>query len=68
MVNFFLYFDPGLGAMLVQVIVAAVAGIFMFSKNAMFKIKALLGINKPQEDVFGSIEIEDEKAKDNDSD
>ena len=36
----FLYFDPGLGAMLVQAIVAAAAGIILFSKNFMYKVKS----------------------------
>ena len=31
----FLYFDPGLGAMIIQAIVAAVAGVILFSKNFM---------------------------------
>ena len=29
----FLYFDPGLGAMIVQAIVAVVAGVVLFSKG-----------------------------------
>ena len=48
----FLYFDPGIGAMIVQGIVAAVAGIVLFSKNAMFKVKSFLGLTKKEEDVF----------------
>jgi len=55
----FLYFDPGLGAMIIQAIIAAVAGVVLFSKNLMFKIKSFLGIAKPQEDVFDDIEIKD---------
>lgn len=55
----FLYFDPGLGAMIIQAIVAAVAGVILFSKNLMFKIKTILGISKPQDDVFDDIDIED---------
>jgi hypothetical protein len=66
--NFFLYFDPGLGAMIVQAIVAAAAGILLFSKTAMYKIKTLLGITKPQDDTYDSIDIEeDEETKDSDS-
>lgn len=41
-----LYFDPGLGAMIVQAIVAAIAGVVLFSKNVMFKIKTFLGLEK----------------------
>jgi hypothetical protein len=56
----FLYFDPGLGAMIIQAIVAAVAGVILFSKNLMYKIKSFLGISKPQEDeLFDDIDIED---------
>lgn len=55
----FLYFDPGLGAMIIQAIIAAVAGVVLFSKNLMYKIKAFLGISKPQDDVFDDIDIED---------
>ena len=38
----FLYFDPSIGAMIVQAIVAAVAGIVLFSKGLMFKIKSFI--------------------------
>jgi hypothetical protein len=56
----FLYFDPGLGAMIIQAIVAAVAGVILFSKNLMYKIKSFLGISKPQDDeLFDDINIED---------
>ena len=56
----FLYFDPGLGAMIIQAVVAAVAGVILFSKNLMYKIKSFLGITKPQEDdLFDDINIED---------
>ncbi len=55
----FLYFDPGLGAMIIQAIVAAVAGVVLFSKNLMYKIKTFLGLSKPQDEVFDDIDIED---------
>ena len=55
----FSYFDPGLGAMIIQAIIAAVAGVVLFSKNLMFKIKTFLGISKPEEDVFDDIDIKD---------
>lgn len=54
----FLYFDPGLGAMIVQAVVAAAAGILLFSKNAMYKIKSFLGLVK--EEDYDSIDIEEE--------
>ncbi|WP_242133368.1 hypothetical protein [Aestuariivivens marinum] len=42
----FLYFDPGLGAMIVQAIVAAVAGVLLFSKNLVYKMKLFFGLAK----------------------
>tara|TARA_R110002096_G_scaffold435087_1_gene659310 strand:- start:3759 stop:3968 length:210 start_codon:yes stop_codon:yes gene_type:complete len=57
---FFLYFDPAIGAMIVQAIVAAVAGILLFSKNLFFKIKLFFGLVKPHnEDFFDDINIKD---------
>jgi hypothetical protein len=56
----FLYFDPGLGAMIIQAIIAAVAGVILFSKNVMYKIKLLLGLAKEdKDDVFDDIDIKD---------
>ncbi|WP_296380965.1 hypothetical protein [Winogradskyella sp.] len=53
-----LYFDPGLGAMIIQTIIAAVAGVILFSKNLMYKIKVFLGITKDnKKDVFDDIDI-----------
>lgn len=57
----FLYFDPGIGAMIVQGIVAAVAGIVLFSKSAMFKIKSFFGITKKEDDIFDDIHINQSK-------
>lgn len=59
----FLYFDPGIGAMIVQGIVAAVAGFILFSKNAMYKIKSYLGLIKEDEDVFDDIEVDNSKKE-----
>lgn len=47
----FLYFDPGLGAMIIQAIVAAVAGVLLFSKNVLYKIRMLLGIASKKDDM-----------------
>lgn len=56
----FLYFDPGLGAMIVQAIVAAVAGFLLFSKNLLYKIKLFLGmIKEDTTDLFDDINVED---------
>ncbi len=55
----FLYFDPSIGAMIVQAIVAAVAGIVLFSKGLMFKIKSFFGLIRNDEDLFDDIEIKE---------
>ena len=56
----FLYFDPGLGAMIIQAVIAAVAGFILFSKNMMYKIKLFLGLVKESdEELFDDINIED---------
>jgi hypothetical protein len=58
----FLYFDPGLGAMIIQALVAAVAAVVLFSKNLMFKIKTFFGLIKPEEeDMFGDIDVKKEE-------
>lgn len=58
---YLLYFDPGLGAMIIQGIIAAVAGFILFSKNVMFKIKLFLGIanKKNEDDIFDDINDSD---------
>ena len=56
---YFLYFDPSMGAMIVQAIVATIAGVILFSKNLMFKIKTFLGLNKHQDDFYEDINIDD---------
>lgn len=56
----FLYFDPSLGAMIVQAIVATVAGVVLFSKNLVYKIKLFFGIVKENEnDLFDDINVND---------
>ncbi|PKG51121.1 MULTISPECIES: hypothetical protein [Olleya] len=55
-----LYFDPGLGAMIIQSIVAAVAAILLFSKNIMYKVKVFLGMDKKEnDDLFDDINVKD---------
>ena len=61
-----LYFDPGIGALIVQGIVAAVAGIVLFSKNAMYKIKSFLGLVKKDDEIFDDINV-NESNKENTS-
>ena len=54
----FLYFDPGLGAMVIQVVIAVVAGVILFSRNLIYKIKLFFGIEK-KVDIFDDININD---------
>jgi len=63
----FLYFDPGVGAMIVQALVAAAAGVLLFSKNMMYKVKSFFGLNKKEEDeTYDSIDIEDDETQEHD--
>lgn len=51
--NFILYFDPGLGAMIAQAAIAAFAGFVLFYKTFMNFIKGWLGLRKKEkEDSF----------------
>ncbi|WP_460218177.1 hypothetical protein [Psychroserpens sp. MEBiC05023] len=61
----FLYFDPGLGAMIIQAIIAGVAAVVLFSKNLMFKIKSFFGIAKHNDDVFDDIDVTDSDIESN---
>ena len=54
----FLYFDPGLGAMIIQAIVAAVAGVFLFSKNLVYKMKLFFGLAK-EKNALNDIDVTD---------
>ena len=58
-----LYFDPGIGALIVQGLVAAAAGILLLSRNALWKVKAFFGLVKKEDDTFDSIDIEDEDTQ-----
>jgi hypothetical protein len=60
----FLYFDPGLGAMIVQAVVAAVAGFLLFSKNLVYKVKLFFGLVKHNKDeLFEDIDVKDSKVE-----
>ena len=66
----FLYFDPGLGAMIAQAVVAAVAAVVLFSKNLMYKVKLFFGLvkhNDEKDDVFDEINIKDSELENKDS-
>ncbi|TDI81038.1 MAG: hypothetical protein E2O83_01735 [Bacteroidetes bacterium] len=62
----FLYFDPGLGAMIVQGLIAAAAGILLFSKGVMYKVKSFFGLIKKEDDTYDSIDIEEEDTESHD--
>jgi ammonia channel protein AmtB len=67
---YFLYFDPGLGTMIAQATIAIVAGVAVFSKTIMFKLKSFLGLHKKEEDFYDSIDSTEDKenVKENESD
>jgi hypothetical protein len=47
-----LYFDPGTGALIVQFLAAAVAGILLFYRTMVNKIKNIFGIKNKEDDDF----------------
>jgi hypothetical protein len=47
-----LYFDPGTGALIVQFLAAVVAGILLFYKTVVYKIKSIFGLKGKEEDDF----------------
>ncbi|MEJ6663218.1 MAG: hypothetical protein QNL31_02850 [Flavobacteriaceae bacterium] len=63
----FLYFDAGLAAMLVQAIVAAAAGILLFSKNVMYQVKSFFGLTKTKDDTYDSIDLDDDDTQNHDT-
>lgn len=62
----FLYFDAGIAAMLVQAVVAAAAGILLFSKGVMYKVKSFFGLAKEKEDTYDSIDLEEQDTEKDD--
>ena len=59
-----LYFDPGIGALIIQTLIATVAGVILFSKNLLFKFKRFLGlVKKEQNDLYGDISIDEDQNK-----
>lgn len=62
---YFLYFDPGLGAMIIQALVAIVAGVVLFSKNLLYKIKLFFGLVKEDESLFDDINVDDTDVENN---
>lgn len=56
----FLYFDPGTGALVVQLLVAAGASVALFYKRIAMGMKSFFG-KKQDQDFMGDIDIEEEK-------
>ncbi|WP_310990990.1 hypothetical protein [Aequorivita marina] len=56
----FLYFDPGIGAMIVQAVVAGAAAVLLFSKGVLYKVKSFFGLVKENEDTYDSIDVEEQ--------
>ena len=52
--------------MIVQALVAAAAGILLFSKNVMYKVKSFFGLVKEEEDTYDSIDVEEEDTNKDD--
>lgn len=65
MKHFFLYFDPGTGALVVQLLVAVGAGVTLFYKRITTGIKSLFG-KKQDQDLMGDIDIEENTDATND--
>jgi hypothetical protein len=65
MKNFFLYFDPGTGALIVQLLVAVGAGVTLFYKRITTGVKSLFG-KKQEQDLMGDIDIEEQNDAAND--
>jgi len=60
MTSIALYFDPGTGALIVQLLVAAGAGIALFYNRIKTKVMSIFG-KKASPDLMGDIDIEDKK-------
>ncbi|MGJ8667674.1 MAG: hypothetical protein ACSHW7_14990 [Patiriisocius sp.] len=62
----FLYFDAGTGMMIVQAIAAVFAGILLFSKGVLYKIKSFFGMNKYDDDTYDSIDVDENEDEEDD--
>jgi hypothetical protein len=47
-----LYFDPGTGALIVQFLAATVAGVLLFYRTILHKIKSFFGMKVKEKDDF----------------
>lgn len=59
----FLYFDPGTGALVVQLLVAAGASVALFYKKIAMTFRSMFG-KKDEHDLMGDIDIEEDKDAD----
>ena len=64
MTHILLYFDPGTGALIVQLLVAAGASVALFYKKIAMKMKSVFG-KKQEDDLMGDIDIEDKSDAEN---
>lgn len=64
MKHIFLYFDPGTGALIVQLLVAAGAAVTLFYKRISMGVRSIFG-KKQKEDLMGDIDIEENKDAEN---
>ncbi|CAD0005953.1 MULTISPECIES: hypothetical protein [Flavobacterium] len=57
-----LYFDPGTGALIVQFLAAAVAGVLLFYRTVVHKIKSVFGIkNKAEDDLMDDTDTKEDQ-------
>lgn len=49
--------------MIVQAVVAAAAGVLLFSKGVMYKVKSFFGLIKEEDNTYDSIDIEDKDTE-----
>lgn len=64
MKHIFLYFDPGTGALIVQLLVAIGAGVTLFYKKISMGVRSIFG-KKEKQDLMGDIDIEENKDAEN---
>ena len=58
-----LYFDPGTGALIVQFLAAAVAGVLLFYRTVVTKFKSIFGIKSKNDDDLINDEAEKDELK-----
>ena len=57
-----LYFDPGTGALIVQFLAAAVAGVLLFYRTLLHKVKSVFGFkSKVEEDFMDNDDVKEDQ-------